>query len=235
MSYIRTPNLSLAVLAVVLAVISVQELRAQSSCLDAADEPHHSVIFKNNAVRILELQLGRLKSTEVHCHSNSYLVVITTESRTTDGVSSHDWTRGEARFIYGPVTQTIRNEEMALHRQIEVETLRTVPAVPYTPFYSIDAFGPDLGDLKPTWSMSFTRGGLTATKTQLATGDSWDVNPPDHILIAVTDLELQKRGSGDEVGKISLDAGDTLILPGGSVSRLTNTNRDKARFVTVEF
>lgn len=209
--------------------------RGQASCLDAGDEPHHSLIYRNNRVRIQELVLPRLKSTDVHCHQYTYLSVVTTESRTTDGPWGNDWTPGEARLIYAPATHNIRNDESITHRAIEVEVLGTLPAYRFQPNPNRDPLGSDLGTLKPTWTTTFTWGPLTATRTQLAGGDSWDVNQPDHLLIAITSLELEKQGPGGTSEKISLERGETLILPGGSVSKLTNKGGDGAKFVVVEF
>lgn len=207
----------------------------QAACTDAGDEPNHSLIYANNRVRILELVLPRLKSTGTHCHQYTYLSVVTTESRTTDGPWGNDWTPGEARLVYAPVTHNIRNDQLMTHRAIEVEVLGTLPAYRVQPSPNRDPLGTDLGALKPTWTTTFTWGPLTATRTQLAGGDSWDVNQPDHLLIAITSLELEKRAPGGTSEKISLGPGETLMMPGGSVSRLTNTGGDGAKFVVVEF
>lgn len=208
-------------------------LPGPSDCLEAAAETHHTEVFRNNSVRVLAFELSRLQNTDAHCHPFPFLTVVTTESRTTDGLVSHDWKPGDARFTYGPVTHRERNEQMAIHREIQVETMRTIPPTRFTREYDADPFGPDPGDLQPTWSVSFARGGLTAVRTQLAAGDSWDVSQPDHLLIAITDVELQKDKPDGE--QISVAQGDTLLLPGGSVRRLTNVSNKRARFVTVEF
>ena len=202
--------------------------------LDAADESHHTVIFRNNAVRILELQLPRISSTEPHCHQYSYLLVATTESHTTDGPVGTDWYPGDARFIYGPANSLVRNDQSTTYRAIEVETLRTQTYSWSRRNQYSDPFGADLGTVKPTWSVSFSRGGLAGTRAQLASGDSLDVSQPDHILIAITALELEKTGP-DGSQKVSLERGDTLMLPGGSASKLTNRGSDLAKFVIVEF
>lgn len=204
------------------------------NCLDPGDEPHHNVIFKNSSVRILELQLPRLSSSATHCHAHHFLTFPLTESRTTDGVITHDWKPGEGLFTYAPVTHSERNEQMALHREIEVETLATMPNTRFGIRANRDLFSGNPGDLKPTWSVSATVPGVTATRTQLAPGDGWEVSEPDHLLIALSDLDLEKEGALG-TRKLSLAAGDTLILTGGTVSKLTNVGRERARFITVEF
>lgn len=227
--------LRISVFTLLLVLLSATAV-SQDACpaLDAADESHHSVVFRNSAVRVLEVHLGRLDSTDSHCHSYTYLTVATSESHTVDGPISTDWAPGDARLIYGPIKSTLRNDQSMTYRAIEVETLRTVPT-PWVAQRSTasDPFGMDQGTVKPTWSVSFTRAGLTGTRAQLAPGDSLDVNAPDHLLIAITGLELEKQG-GDP-GKVSLQPGDTLLLPGGSVTKLTNTDRYGVKFVLVEF
>src|SRR5215467_13960795 len=82
---------------------------AQSSnCLDVADEPHHQLLFQNEAVRVFVLELPRLAATQSHCHSHPFLDVITGEGRSTNtlagrGGMSHDWVGPEARFFYPPM------------------------------------------------------------------------------------------------------------------------------------
>ena len=208
--------------------------RGQEACpsLDAADESHHSVIFRNSAVRVLELQLSRLQGAEAHCHTYTYLVVVTSEGRTNDGAIGTDWAPGDARLIYGPIKSTIRNEESMTFRAIEVESLRTQTYTWSARGQYSDPFGADQGTIKPTWSTTFSRAGLAGTKAQLAPGDSLDVAQPEHLLIAITAVELEAKGSTTET--ISLERGETRMLPGGSVSKLTNKGSALAKFVIVE-
>ena len=222
-------------LVMVVAFAIAMPVSAQTTnCLDPGDEAHHREIFRNGSVRIFEFQLSGLTSSAAHCHTYSFLTFPVTESRTTDGLMSHDWKPGEARFTYAPVTHTERNEQMALHREIEVELRGTMPNTRYGISANRDLFSGNPGDLKPTWSVSATVPGVTATRTQLAAGDGWDVNEPDHLLIALSDLELQKDGPRG-TGRLSLSAGDTLMLSSGSVYKLTNTSGKRASFITVEF
>src|ERR1700747_373315 len=50
-------------------------------CLDAADEPHHRVIFENKEVRIFQLELARLQSTSVYCYAGPVLYFVPTDRR----------------------------------------------------------------------------------------------------------------------------------------------------------
>jgi hypothetical protein len=219
----------------------VVPIRAHAAeCLDASDESHHQVLYENSDARVLVLELPRIASTQPHCHAHPYLYVVTGESKsstTPDGKAtfSHDWSAGEARFIYSPAKQVIRNESMIPFREVIVETLHSVQYNPLDPSDDRDLFPGDLGSAKPTWTVSFTRGDLTAYKTQLAPGDDASFGSSNYVLIAITDVKLQRSKEKADPDEITLDAQETRILPGGSPLKLTNSGSHPATFIVIEF
>jgi hypothetical protein len=212
---------------------------AQSgACLDAAEEPHHRVLFDSRDVRVLVLELPRIASTEPHCHPHPYIYVVTGEGRsssTSEGGAtfSYDWNGPEARFVRNSVKRVIRNESGTTFREVIVETGRPLQFEPGQDSYDTDLFPLDLGSVKPTWDVSFTRGGVTAWKVQLAPGDNFPVDAADHLLIALTDVRLQQSGK-DASAELSLEPQDIHLLPAGSHFTLTNTG-SSARFILIEF
>jgi hypothetical protein len=211
-----------------------------ADCLDAADESHHQVLYQNEDARILLLELPRIASTQAHCHTHPYLYVVTGESRsstTPEGKAtfSHDWNAGEARFIYSPVRQVVRNELMIPFREVIVETLHSVQYDPLDPSDDRNLFPGDLGSAKPTWTVSFTRGDLTASKTQLAPGDDATFASTNHVLIALTDVKLQRTMEKAGPDELDLNAQEVRILPGGPELKLTNSGPHSATFILIEF
>jgi hypothetical protein len=209
-------------------------------CLDAADESHHQLLYENEDARVLLLELPRIASTQPHCHTHPYLYIVAGESRsstTPEGKAtfSHDWHGGEARFIYAPEKEVIRNESMNPFREVIVETLHNVRYNPLEPSYDTDLFPGDLGSAKPTWTVSFARGMLTAYKTQLAPGDSATFGNTNHVLIALTDLKLERAREKGEPQELELDAQEVQLLTGGSQLKLTNSGSHSATFVLIEF
>jgi hypothetical protein len=165
---------------------------------------------------------------------------VTGESRsstTPDGKAtfSHDWNAGEARFIYSPAKQVIRNESMIPFREVIVETLHSVQYNPLDPSDDRNLFPGDLGSAKPTWTVSFTRGDLSAYKTELAPGDDASFGSSNYVLIAITDVKLQRSKEKADPDEITLDAQETRILPGGSPLKLTNSGSHPATFIVIEF
>jgi hypothetical protein len=228
----------LRLLAIAMAVLPV--CAQAGECVDAADESHHQVLYQNTDARVLLLELPRIASTQPHCHAHPYLYVVTGESRsstTPDGKAtfSHDWNAGEARFIYSPAKQVIRNESMIPFREVIVETLHSVQYNPLDPSDDRNLFPGDLGSAKPTWTVSFTRGDLSAYKTQLAPGDDASFGSANHVLIAITDVKLQRSREKADPDEIQLDAQDAQILSGGSPLKLTNAGSHPATFIVIEF
>ena len=93
-----------------------------------------------------------------------------------------------------------------------------------TDLFPVDPEHANPGDFKPTWTVSFSRGALTASKTQLAPGAELSVSSPNHVLLALTDLELHKQGTDRSDQAIQLSAQEGKIMPGGSEFKLTNSS-----------
>jgi hypothetical protein len=139
------------------------------------------------------------------------------------GNMSHDWYGGEARFVYEPKQHVVRNETGTQHRELIVETLHPTTYDPMGGNLDIDLFPGGLGSVKPSWTVSFTRGALTASKTQLAPGDAIPVSSPYHVILALSDLELAKQVSGKHDEALDISAEEARILAGGSEFKLVNT------------
>jgi hypothetical protein len=175
---------------------------AQSgSCLDVGDEPHHQLLFQNADVRVYLLELPRLASTISHCHSHPYVYIVAGSGTTSNiiegrGTMSHDWSASETRVVYAPMQHVLRNESVNPHRELVVEMLHNVSYDPLSGSYDSDLFPSDLGGTKPTWTVSFSLGAMTASKTQLAPGAQLSVSSASRMLLAISVLELRKQTKG---------------------------------------
>src|SRR5207248_5492864 len=96
---------------------------AQSaSCIDVADEPHHQLLFQNQDMRVIVLELPRLAATESHCHPRPYIDIIATESKSSNTVEGHapvtsDWNGPEAHFAYSLMQHVLSYESMPTYRE----------------------------------------------------------------------------------------------------------------------
>jgi hypothetical protein len=211
-------------------------ITAQTNCHDVSEDSHYSVVYENSRVRVLTLELPRLASTGSVCNKSAYLSIVTTESRTLvapAGIAgvTYNWYPGAARFHYAPVARTIRNETDVAHREVVIETFSKLDYNPVNGNYDGDEFQGDLRSVKATTSSSFTRGGLTAYRVQLAPGDTFSLSDADHLVIALNDISL----AGDNGKSIDLGRSDLTVLTLGRINSVKNTNKMSAQFIVVDF
>ena len=124
---------------------------------------------------------------------------------------------------------------MMTYRELIVETMHPANYQPSDGNYDTDLFPADLGTVKPSWIVSFTRGPLTASKSQLAPGAEISVSSTAHVLLALTDLEFSTQESGSSAQSLRLDAQEVRVLPAGVSFRLINIRKTPANFILVEF
>jgi len=205
------------------------------SCPDVSEESHHQLLFENQGARVFALNLPRL-STASYCLTHQYLYIVAGPGRTSITIDDHapmsyDWNGPEARFVYLPKQRSVRNETGQPHRELVVELLREVAYDPLTGGYDGDLFPADLGGAKPTWTVSFSRGPLSAYKVQLAPGAEFRVNSAMHVLLAITDLDLRTPDNT----RFQMSAQDVKVLPANSGFKLVNNAQSSAKFIVLEF
>ncbi len=144
------------------------------------------------------------------------------------GTFSRDWRGTEAQIVYQPQQQVIRNESGNTFRELVVELRRGLDYDPMIDYSAPDMFPPDLGSVKPTWAVSFVAGGVKFSRVQLAAGEAIRVNRAQHLLLALNDLRMEQTGAQ----AVSLGAQE---FTGVNAGTLTNTGRDTARFILVEY
>ena len=202
-------------------------------CRDAADEPHHRVVLDSAQVRVFVLELPRIASTDSFCYGSPYVYIALGEGHSSmtpegKGTFSRDWHGAEAQIVYQPQQQVVRNESGNTFRELVVELRRGVDYDPMIDYSAPDMFPPDLGSVKPTWAVSFVAGGVKFSRVQLATGEAIRISRAQHLLVALNDLTMEQTGSQN----VGLNAQDFTNVNAGT---LTNTGRDTARFILIEY
>jgi len=213
---------------------------AQSaSCRDAAEESHHRVLLESSGMRVFLLELPRIASTDSFCYRNPYVYIVVSEGRSSTtaegkGTFSRDWSGSETQLVYEPQKQVIRNESGRTFREVIVELPRVELYDPLRDSLTRDMFPSDLGTVKPTWTVSFTRGGVKFSKVQLAAGDTLSVSGGSNLLVALTDLSLRNTQKGTSES-LDIQAQDVSTLSSRAGSRVTNGGRGPARFILIEY
>lgn len=202
-------------------------------CRDAAEESHHRVVLESVQVRVLLLDLPRIASTDSFCYAGPYVYIALGEGRSSmtaegKGTVSRDWRGAEAQIVHQPQQQVIRNESGNTFRELVVELRRGLDYDPMIDYSAPDMFPPDLGSVKATWAVSFVAGGVKFSRVQLAAGEGIRLNQAQHLLIALNDLTMEHSGAQT----VNLSAQDLTNIGAGT---LTNTARDTARFILVQY
>lgn len=218
---------ALATITMAAAMSSAQNIK----CEDAANESHFSVVYENSGVRVLSVELGRIDTTKPFSYKRPHIIAVTTESRTTttpvgSGGVTRDWSRGDVQFSYETSCRTLRNELSTPHRQIIVESYRPMP---YDQPSSSNDLLYDLSAVKPTTATTMSRGALSATRFQIAPGDSVELIGGDQLVIALTDLDLEADGNAVRMASQEIKVLDS------KASHLKNQADKPARLIVVSF
>ncbi len=178
-------------------------------------------------------------STLLHSHGHDYLFVTLGEAHVSNEVLGKPpvelkLSDGETRFTPGNFAHVARNLADQPFRNVTVELmqdekLREAPS-PW----------PEGGDQEfpGGWiKVLFVRDGARVSAVELEPGATVPNHHHDgpHLLVAVSGLELRSDVEGQGPMPGTFKSGDVKWLPGGYTHTLTNTAKDRARFVTVEF
>jgi hypothetical protein len=108
-----------------------QGLEESSTPIPARLEPHHRVVFENQYVRILEVEIPPGDSTLFHTHSNDNLAVRLSAALSETQIQGEDWraspvAMGSVSFTEGskkPYTHRVKNVGTVVYHVIDVEFL----------------------------------------------------------------------------------------------------------------
>jgi len=213
----------------------------QEKPVDMADDPTHTLLLENAAMRAFAVAIPRLGESKLHRHDRDYIVISLTDGEVshhipgTHPVEQPQQTEDVNYVHRQPFAHTMRNEEITTYRNLTVEIMQRDQSA-YSGFLTDDAVTwwlPWGVDHSKPFVVSVEKTGLTMVRVQLL--EEGTVRRPGRgggtLLVALTDLELAPDGA-DEPLKMS--KGDVKWLDGGAVF-FKNATRDPARFVLLEF
>lgn len=214
-------------------------LLASTEAVEITAEPMHHLAVDNGQVRVFQVEVPPHASTLLHHHGHDYVFVTLGESHISNEVLGKEpvelkLSDGETRFTPGNFAHVARNLSDKPFRNVTVElmqdeALREAPS-PW-PQEGGDQESPGVRS-----KVLFVRDGARVSSIEIEPGATIASHHHDgpHLLVAVSDLEIRSdvEGQGPMAGHFK--SGDVKWLPGGYSHTLTNTGKDKARFVTVE-
>jgi quercetin dioxygenase-like cupin family protein len=215
-------------------------LLPSTETVEITAEPAHYLALTNEQVRVFQVEVAPHAATLLHSHGHDYLFVTLGEADISNEVLGKapvevKLTDGETRFTSGNFAHVARNLAGQPFRNVTVELmqdekLREAPS-PW-PQEGGDQEFPG-GKIK----VLFVRDGARVSTVELDPGATVPSHHHDgpHLVVAVSDLALRSDVEGQSPMAATVKSGDIKWVPGGYTHTLTNTGKDRARFVTVEF
>jgi quercetin dioxygenase-like cupin family protein len=230
-------RLLLPVIILVAAVLAAQS----TSEVPLDEEPHHHLVLENAYVRVFNVEVAPHDATLMHSHVHDYVFVTLGASEVENDVKGKPPVTlklqdGEARFVPGNFSHIARNLADTPFRNVTIAFLQDATIHKTTPAKWDEERGLHVFT-GGTQDIMFVQDGVRVSEIELqpgATIPSHHHTGP-HLVVAVTDLEIRSdvEGQGPMAGH--LKSGDVKWLPGGYTHTLTNTGKQQAKFITLEF
>lgn len=222
-------------LLVVLSTLSLLVSAQTAPQLDMADEPHHSLLLKNERARVFRLALKPQEATLPHKHDAFYVYFSLRPTKVSNEVKGRtpvliELEPDDVHMSKGGFTVAERNVSPEPTEVFVIETI-SVPKGDFdTPPHAFRYHDSALGDL-------FETRGLRAYTVLLASGGRTEKHAEayDRVMIALNDLTLLEDIAGRGREELSMKAGEVRWFPRGEIHATTNIGSSQAKFITFEF
>jgi len=223
--------------------------------LDAADEPHHTVVLENEDVRVLSFELGPQKTTALFQHANDVVEVTLTDAdlQVAQGAAAYGNAppqtrtgtpslRGIARFRYGRQPQVARNSEtVASYRGIEIEVKNASRQNYNCNAYDANCVAdysavPLALERDKNFAQTLDRDTVRITDVQVLPKEEWKshLGQLPYLVVAVSDLDLVNASNVGDALAFKAPSGAVQWAPKSFLGTLKNMSDQPARFVVVE-
>jgi quercetin dioxygenase-like cupin family protein len=196
------------------------------------DEPRHKVVFENQYVRIIDVQIQPGEVTAYHVHEIPSVVVYLTKSSNRSqswGEStflSRDTTPGDSRFVAydeKPLTHRVTNTGTTFYRVFDIELMRkAADAAPCAP--------PPQAEV--AWQEKLVR----SSNVRLEPGAraEFGANPCAHLLIGIHGKVTTATDAGGALAKRPLGHGDYQFVSANARFEIGNDGTAKADIVLLQ-
>src|SRR5438270_6555815 len=217
-------------------------LAAQTAnVVEITAEPHHHLALENEYVRVFKVEVPPHGETLMHWHHHDYFFVTLGDTQVENDVKGKPPATlklqdGETRFSPGNFAHIAKNLADTPFRNVTIELLqdekaRQSPPPKWDEDRALHVLNAGTEDIM------FVKDGVRVSDIQLQPGGVIPKHhhATPHLLVAVTDLELKSEVEGKGSTKVQQKTGDIAWVAGGSTHALTNTGKQAARFIILEF
>jgi quercetin dioxygenase-like cupin family protein len=213
----------------------------QTSEVEITAEPRHHLALENQYVRVFQVEVAPHDATLMHIHHHDYVYVTLGAANLSNEVKDKPPVAvklqdGETRFTPGNFAHIARNLSDAPFRNVTIELLQDDAAHKTPPAKWDEERGLHVFT-GGTQDIIFVQDGVRVSEIELqpgATIPSHHHSGP-HLMVAVSELEIRSDVEGQGPMPGHFKSGDVKWLAGGYTHTLTNTGKQEAKFVTLEF
>jgi quercetin dioxygenase-like cupin family protein len=210
-------------------------LTAQTQEVEITSEPGHHLALENAYVRVFKVEVPPHASTLVHWHRHDYMFVTLGAAQVENDVKGKPPATlklqdGETHFSAAPFAHAAKNLADTPFRNVTIELLKTDDST----------WDPDRGLSVlhgGTIDILFVKDGARASEVDLQPGGviPEHTHKGPHLVVAVTDLDLESHVAGKSPTHLLLKSGDIKWVEGGITHTVTNAGKQQAKMITLEF
>jgi quercetin dioxygenase-like cupin family protein len=203
-------------------------------------EPSHHVALENEYVRVFQVEVAPHTATLMHRHRHDYFYVTIGDAQISNEVEGKPpvevkFADGETRFAPGNFAHIAKNLADQPFRNVTIELLQDEKmrsAVSRWPMEGGDKTFPGV-----RVKVLFVKDGVRVSEVNLDPGATVPSHHHDgpYLMVAISELDLRSDVEGKEPMAAKSKPGDVKWLQGGYTHTLTNTGKQAARLVTLEF
>ncbi len=222
-------------------------------------EPFHHLVLKNRKVRVFAVEVPPKAATLLHRHRSDYVFVTLGESvvrneRQGEKPAELRLNDGDVRFSKGGFAHIARNLGDSPFRNVTLEVRKPARGIVRLAtcdvnegiecgFCDVSAEGKQKcewpGDMNvlPELEKKEQDYGVyqSVIHLQPASTTGMHSHKTDHLVVAVSDLELKNEVQGKAPETLRMKAGEVRWVKGGFTHSLTNLGKQPAWFVSFEF
>jgi quercetin dioxygenase-like cupin family protein len=225
-----------------LAILLAASLSAETATeVEITAEPHHHLVLENLYVRVFQVEIPSGEATLLHRHRHDYVSVMLGAAQISNQVEGKPAVTarpadGQTNFAEGGMSHVVRDLAATPFRDVTVELLQDEKARQSPPPKWDEERGLQILE-GGTQDIMFVKDGVRVSEIDLQPGGMIPQHHHGgpHLVIAVTDLDLQSDIVGKGVSRIERKAGDVNWVPGGFTHTLMNMGKQPAKFITLEF
>jgi oxalate decarboxylase/phosphoglucose isomerase-like protein (cupin superfamily) len=203
-------------------------------------EGHHHLTFENKSVRVFYVEVAPHSETLMHWHRRDYIFVTLGATDVSNEVKGKAPVElklqdGDTRFSPASFAHIARNLADTPFRNVTIEIMEDA-ALQHSDTHWDEERGLDIlhGGTK---QVLFVKDGIRVSEFELQPGAVVPTlrHTGPHLLVAVSDLDIRSDVEGQGPMPGHFKSGESKWLPGGYSHTITNTGKDPAKFVTLEF